>query len=799
MLKNYLISAIRTLSKQKLFTAINVFGLTIGLAACLIAMGHLAYEISFEEMHINRDRIYRVDGDYTYRNGDDTHRFKSARVTAPVGPAVALEIPEVEKTAIFRQYTDVAVTIDGEGFRAGNMITAYPELLDVFTLPLKRGNPSTILTEPFTLLITESAAEKLFPLQDPMGRTLTINENTDYRITGVLADIPKNTQLHCDFIASYTSLQSTAVDLDSWEQRPYDYLYLLLSNNADVASVEQKIGALVAKHLPPEIGVEYELGLRPFSDIYLGTLGEGIISEMQPRGEYEIIYMFGILALFILVQAVAGFVNLTTARSADRMKEVGVRKVLGAERNNIVKQFLGESLLLTMLSILVSLVLYEVFKSEVDQIFMRQATVNLSDSPLMLALTGSLVVVVGILAGLYPALYMSRFRPAAILKRQAQARSPRSTLRRILVVTQFAIAITFICCAVITYQQVDYLMGYDLGFKHENMLVLDFEGNDGPQKCRIMKSGLLANRTTNSATASYPPPGRTSFAFWGFYADAECSEVIRTNGYVVDYDFMSTFDLTLAQGRAFSPDHPEDEKRSVLIDESSARFLQMDNPVGQRLYRKGDQTFEIVGVVKDFLGTSKSWARQDLMVIMLDPEQSPTLTIELPAGSVTESLASVAAAWEVVSPGEPFEYRFLDAEIDQEFDEARWIGRIFFSLALVTIIIGCLSVFGLVSYSAEQRTKEIGVRKVLGAHVTSIVALLAKEFVILLAIANAIAWPAAYFFMQDFLSMFASHIDISITTFVIAGGAALLLALATAAYQATRAALANPADSLRSE
>jgi putative ABC transport system permease protein len=805
MLRNYLKIAVRNLVRHKLSTSINIFSLAVGLALCVLVIGYISYELSFEDMHQNKSRIYRVDGDYTFREPKRTYVQPTARVMGPLGFAMADQIPEIEKAAVFRHFPDVTIERDNREFKAGHLICANPDFLDVFTFPLLRGDPQTALDEPFSILITQEASQEFFPGQDPVGRTVKIKDMFEGQITGVLKNIPSNTQLKCDFVASYSSLKRIGHDTESWHPFessggfPGDFVYLLLKKGAAPADVEQKIPALLRNHLEAETADNYNLGLRPLKKIYFDTLRYGLVGGLEPFGETEIVYIFGIIAIFVLIMAIANFVNLSTARSADRMKEVGVRKVFGAFRKHLVKQFLGESLVITFFSLLLSLAVYELIKPQFNLFFKREATAAFFDNSMMLLGVVGLGILVGVLSGFYPALYLSRFKPIAVLQSKAGTKSSRSTLRRALVVFQFTIAVIFICSTLITQKQLQYITSLDLGFERDNILVLDFEGDNAEENCQLMKHEILKNTRALSATSADCPPGRMNYVFYRFYTDEARENDIVVRAYHVDYDFISMFGLEITQGRGFSEDYAADVNLKIIINESGVKHLGIENPIGYRLYRQGGKFYEVVGVVKDFHGSIMSWAQMPVTVINLSSERRNTLSVKLPPEDISGSIAAIKNTWETVLPGEVFEYAFLDDEIDRTYDDQRLQRGIFATLSLLTIAVACLGIFGLVSYTAVRRTKEIGIRKVLGATVTGVVTLLSKEFVILVGISNLIGWPVAYLIMSSFLQDFAFRVGIGPGVFLSTGVVVAVLALLTASYQAIKVALTNPVETIRYE
>ncbi|UCC44969.1 MAG: ABC transporter permease [Candidatus Zixiibacteriota bacterium] len=809
MLKHYFKTALRALLRKKLYTIINVFGLAIGLALCLTVLGHISYEFSFEDIHENKDRIYRVECDYAFED----EQWSSARVMAPLGNALADELPEVEKAAVFRvgQVRSVKVgderfmvvdEYEGAGYAHHNkLIFADPSYLEVFTFPLAEGNPATALIEPFSVLITERTVQQYFPNRQPVGQILTINDSLECLVTGILKDIPQNTQLHCDFIISYATLSRLHEEADSWNQFAGDYAYLLLGRGANADSAAARIAGIAGKYLEPRDAPKYGFRLKALKDIYFRVYGSGVYGELYPAGEASVIYAFGSIAVFILLVAVANFINLSTAKSTDRTKEVGVRKVFGAHKSHLISQFLGESIIIAVVAMIISIGLYEFLKVTVEGYLPREMMVDFYNDPMMLASVVGLILIVGIIAGYYPSLYLSRFNPITVIHGKTRARSSKSFLRRALVVFQFGVAAVFIFVTQAIVRQTVHVTAMDLGFDHENMMILDFEGEEAANDCQLVKNELLAKTDIISATATDAPPGKEGYRYYGFMVvePGEDTIFISTRAFSVDGDFISQFGLQLVDGTPFTDEMVSGSDNVVIVTESLVKKAEWQNPIGSRLLQRNEKSYEVVGVVKDFLGTQTDFGHRSEIVLMFRPEERTSLVVELPPTNVAASIAAVRDVWQETLPGYEFTYSFLDETIDKNYDELRSQSRMFSLLALFAIGIASLGIFGLVSYTAEQRTKEIGIRKVLGASVPSIVQLLSKEFAILVVLANVIGLPIGYLLVKDFLSWEAFPISIGPFSYILVCLGAVGFALGTASFQSIRAGLANPVDTLRSE
>lgn len=808
MLKNYVIIALRNLAGHKIYSIINIFGLAVGLALCLIVIGHISYELSFEDFHENKDRIYRVN--FKYRL-EDTEGYSSL-VMSPLGPALREELPEAEKVAVLRVIGNIDLSIGEDSFleryeaaRDGfkydaNVFCAEPEYLDIFTLPLAAGDRETALVEPFTMLITEPAAQKYFPGINPVGQVVKINDKLTCRITGVLKEIPSNTQLNCEFVVSYSSLRHIDDNLASWDQYDQDFVYLLLNKNADIAAIESKVKEIYRRHVGDDAPSESRFELQPLKDIYFSYYGSGRMGDISPHGEISMMIEMGVIAGFVLLLAIANFINLSTARGTDRTREVGVRKVFGAKQADLMGQFIGESIIMTFISVVVGLITYEIFKIVVQNSLPRQMFADFYNNNIMIILVAALTLIVGVLAGYYPALYLSKFRPIAVLQQKSGLKSSRSLLRKALVIFQFTIAIGFICSTAILYRQTNFIINMKPGFDKENMLVINLPGKKAAENAVILKNEIQNKNEVLSITATNAAPGAQTFTSYIYYKDQSFEDSSRVifKKFCVDKDFVSTFGLEVIKGKSFTGYGSVDGTNAVIVTEAAVKDLKITEPIGHKLYRK-DGLVEIIGVLKDFHGTPLNYSYRPQIMLSLEPEERTTLVVKLPPDDITGSVAAIKNTWDSTFPGKTFDYAFLDDIIESNYYDNKGSIKMFSVLSALAIMIACMGIFGLVSFTAEKKTKEIGIRKVLGASVPHIVKMLSREFVILIAISNIIAWPLAYLMMQSFLQWFPFRVGIGPGTFLMTGFIALALALLTSSFQAFKAAAANPVDTLRHE
>jgi putative ABC transport system permease protein len=789
---NYIKSAIRNLIRQKLYTVVNILGLAIGLAGCLLIIGYINNELSFENCHRNKDRIYRIDGLYALRGS----QVSMASIMPAVGPAVRDAFPEVERMVRMRRLWDLPVEFEPNHIvEVKNCYAAEPEFLKIFTLPLRQGNPETALEAPFSVIISERLANTYFPGENPIGKTVQVKEEMEAQITGVFERIPANTQLRSDFVVSYSTLERIGEDTQSWTKLFQDYTYVLLREGVVAAEVEQKIPSLLAQQVGEDKAKSYILQLQPLGQIYLQS---DLSYELPPNGDPAYIYVFGCVAFLILLIASINFVNLSTARVSHRVREVGIRKVLGAFRLQLMKQFLSESILLTLVSMALGIALFEIARPQLEAFLQRQLEINLYGDPLLLLSILALIIVVGVLSGSYPAFVLARFQPSFILRGQVFGTRSKSFLRRILVALQFIIAIALLCVTFAVYKQIDYALTSDLGFDNKNILLIEAGEGISPEKQELVKNEILKSGLASTVTIADCAPGENRHSLYHVRPQSKLDEdPTFLHGIRVDPDYLSTFGIELVKGRNFSREFAADAGNSILINQVAVGEFEIDEPIGSKFYL-GDKAYEVAGVVKDF--HSHSFHEQIVPIALFAAEKDRrVIAAKLPPDFTSQTIAQTEKIWNRIVGEVPFEYSFLENVMSDNYEEDRKLGTLFTAFSLLTVFVACLGLFGLSAFSAERRTKEIGIRKALGASVANIVRLLSKEIVILVIIAGAIAFPVAYLAISRWLETFAYRTDITLTIFLLSGLVVLIIAVATVSYQSIKAALANPVDSLRYE
>ena len=801
MWKNYLKIALRNLRRYKGHTAINVAGLAVGMACCLLTFLFVQDERSFDRFHDNADRVYRVVNE-RHADGSVAHR---AATPPAMGPTLAREFPEVLQATRFFSFGKTLIERDDLQFFERHFWMADSTVFDLFSFDLVQGNPETALTTPYALVLSRTMAEKYFGDADPLGQTLTISGRNTFTVTGVMADLPAQSHIRINFLGSFATMPNFTSEerLRNWIWQQF-YTYILLPDGFDPAQLEAKLPAFIAQHADPETstyGFNYRTYLQPLADVYLHSANFRF--DFNPRGDVTYVVAFSIVALFILLIACFNFMNLATARSMQRAREVGMRKVIGAQRGQLIRQFLGESMVLALGAMALAVGLVALVLPAFNTFTGKALSLDLAQHLGLVAGLLGAGLMVGLVAGSYPAFFLSAFRPIEVLKGAAGAGGGGfSAVRKGLVVAQFAISTVLIIGAAVVFSQVDYIKNKKLGFDKEQMVVLPIRG-DIDDNLETVKAELLRHAGIVSATASWGTPGGV---VPGDNIRLPGSESAwPANVFTVDHDYVGTYGMELAAGRAFSRDFPADTSQAFILNETAARDLgwSLDEAVGQEIWwdewnrddvRKG----RVVGVVKDFHYNSLHQAIGPL-VMLIHPSSFGHVSVRIRPDGVAATLDVLEQTWKTWAPGWPFEYYFLDDDLDEMYRAEEKVGQLAGGFSLLAVVIACLGLFGLAAYSAEQRTKEIGIRKVVGASVPSIVVLLSKDITRLVLAAFVVAAPLAYFAMQRWLDTFVYRIDLSVWTFLLAGLTALAIAWLTVSYQSIRAALADPVEALRYE
>ena len=810
MLQTYLKIAYRNILRSKAFSAINIVGLALGLATCMIIGLFILDELSFDRFHEKADRIVRV----TFRANMSGNKINEATVMPPTAKTLQREYPEVLEATRLRQGMAFNLAKDDKVFKEYGVAFADSNFLQVFTFPLVKGNPKTALLRPNTLVISEKMAQKYFGHEDPIGKTLKAkNYDEVLEVTGVMADWPTHSHFHFDFLISMAGLEEA--QSNSWMQSEF-FTYLVLPEGYDYQRLQAKLPQLVEKYMGPEIrqafGMNYaefrkkgnELGLilQPLTDIHLRS---DFAYDLGPSGDIRYVYIFGAIALFMLLIACINFMNLSTAGASKRAREVGIRKVMGSVRGTLVGQFLLESLLLTAVALVLAVVLVWLALPFFNELADKNLTLSFTKVPWLLPGLLLLGLVVGILAGSYPAFFLSSFKPISVLKGGIPlnlSRGRRSIgLRGTLVVVQFCISIILIVGTTVVYQQLQFIQNTKLGYDKEQVLVVQGTYRLGQNEQLFKKQLLQDSRVVDATLSGYVPAGPSFNNNFLVYGDDKINEFTKGIRYDVDENYIPTLGMTMAAGRNFSPDFATDSS-GIILNETAAREMGWGNDaIGHTVTRPNNDgtksTYRVIGVVNDF--HFKSLHERITPLMMTLGHNGGAILAKVKARDLPALLTAVEKQWKTLVADEPLEYSFLEENFNATYRAEQKAGQILGLFAGLTIFVACLGLFGLATFTAGQRTKEIGVRKVLGASVTSVVALLSKDFLKLVAIAIVIASPIAWYAMRFWLQDFAYKIDIAWWVFALAGVLAVGIALLTVSFQSVKAALRNPVESLRSE
>jgi putative ABC transport system permease protein len=801
MFFNYLKVAIRTIRRYKGYSLINMAGLAIGMTVAGLIMLWVFDELSFDRFNINNANIYRVCVDFEA----GTHMILALSMPE-LADAVRDAFPEVENFARLSRPSRAFIRYEDLEFHENLVCYADNSLFEVFTFPFVLGNPQTALLNPYSAVITQEIAKKYFGNKDPIGQNLKIDGVTDYIVRGVVKDVPSNSHFRFHLVLSFETLYSeNRQDMENWLNIQY-YTYILLADGADPEITERKLSRIVDTHLGDTLssmGGSLVLFLQPLTRIHLYSKIDG---EIAAQGDITYVYLFSGIAIFVLALACINFINLATARSSTRALEIGIRKTLGSSKKSIIFQFLGESVLYSTTSLLFAIAAIQMIQPWFESLIGRPLSGNSIQAQWLLLGCFGLAEIVGILAGSYPALYLSGFRPVHVLKSGFSHGISRSLFRNSLVVFQFSVSIVLIIGTITLYRQMHYMKTKDLGYDKDHLIVIPEVHHllEGMSFSTLREVAMKVKGVINiGGSAPVPTRGIQHDIFYpeGF-TEAQPQKLTRMD---IEPHYITTMGIEVVTGRNFSADLLTDREESVLINETVARQFGWADPLGKtftfypgRGGRGGLATRKVVGVVKDFHITSLH-NRIEPLVIVYNYSRIQYLSVRIAPENIPQTISLLKKKWEILDPQRPFDYFFLDSSIDRQYMSEERVGSLSFYFSLLAIFIGCLGLFGLTAYIAERRTKEIGIRKVLGASALRIVRLLSSEFLLLVLLANTLAWPIAYFGLRLWLRNFPYRINITWHFMVLAGCLALIIAIPTVSIQSIKAALSNPVKSLKYE
>jgi len=807
MIKNYLRIALRNIRKYKSFSIINVFGLAVGLACCIAIVLFVLDELSYDRFNRNADQIYRVHF-HAFFNGKDLNLATSC---APLEPTLLRDFPEVVSAARIANFGFPVLRYKDKAFSEEKFYWADSTFFNVFSVHFIEGDLKTALTQPNTVVITEAMARKYFGKEDPIGKILNADRRRDYIVTGVVDGFPINSHFQFDFLGSLATYADSRNQV--WLSNNY-YTYVLLQKGTDASEFEIRMNEDLKKYIGPQLkaatGVTYDqfesagnnigFHLQALTSIHLHS---HLDYEIEPNSDISYVYIFSAIAVSILLIACINFMNLSTARSERRAKEVGIRKTLGSNRRDLIIQFISESTVTSLVAVFIAVWLVELLLPLFNDISGKHLSLGVFDNVYSIPLLFAAALVVGLIAGSYPAFFLSSFMPVDVLKSERGKRSRKSTLRSVLVVTQFAVSIGLFISTFVIFNQLRYIQNKNLGFDKEQVVIINKTDDIGAQM-QSFKQELLSNPSVINVTNSTGIPGnqKGDDVFepeGGTSRDAQSLRTIQC-----DYDFAATYQIRMAAGRFFSKDHPSDST-AVVLNQAAVKAFGLKDPIGKNivgLRSNGTMPpkYEIVGVTKDFNYESLHQAVRPLVVGLFSHNDfGKFVAVRIVPGDFQETISFLEATWKKYAGNEAFEYDFLDQNLQHLYRADIRTSKIAAVFSVLAILIACLGLLGLAAFITEQRTKEIGIRKVLGASVPEVIALLCEQFAKWVLIANVIAWPLAYYVMKTWLQNFAYRIDMSLWIFVASGILALVIALMTVSFNAVKAAAANPVEALRYE
>jgi putative ABC transport system permease protein len=808
MFKNFLISAFRNLLRNKFYAFLNILGLSVGLAAFIFILLYVRDEITYDKHNEKHDRIYRIESDFNISNRHDLF----AIVPVPMGPAMKLEFSEVEAFVRLNDVGNALFRYGDKEYYEDRFYFADTNIAEVFTLNFIRGQAEKALTEPFTMVLSEKMAKKYFGDKDPIGEMIQTGSGRSYKVTAVIEDQPANSHLRYEALLSVASLEEIIGRDNFNSMEPINfwnigvYTYVLLNENADMQSVVEKFPSFYDKYMKPigdQINASFKLRYTPLAKTHFS---QGLGSE-QPTGNMAYIYIFTAVAFFILLLATINYMNMATARSANRAREVGMRKVVGAYRNQLIAQFISESVIMAVMALVIALCVVFILLPDFNQLSGKALEFSLFTQPFIIGVVLMITLLVGIISGSYPSFYLSSFIPMTVLKGTVSKAGKKSGfLRKVLVVIQFFIAIVMIIATIIVSNQLRFLRNTDLGFKKDNLIVMELQDSTFRSKAETFKNELLQNPDVVSATNCTGVPGEIN---WIQVLRVEREDEMAEMALILaqtDYDYIKTMGMEIIQGRDFDRNMGTDDTAAVLINETGVKTLGWeDNPIGKKIQYGFDlegsqgRIMKVIGVVKDFHYRSLH-NKIEPIIFFIEDQPRWLMSVRLKKGKEKEALAYVEEKWNSFGAGRPFDYRYVTQIMEDQYEGEQKIGVIFNIATIVTIFIALLGLLGLSSFIAEQRTKEIGIRKILGASVGNILKLLYREFVILILIAFVFAVPMAWWRLDIWLNdSFIYHTSLNWIYFLLAGLIAFVVGIGTISFYIVRAAMSNPVDAVKWE
>jgi len=808
MIKTFIMVSLRTILRDKVYLLLNVLGLTLGIAGSILLTLYVRYELSYDSFHQRSSGIYRINC-YAKLEG----RELSAAVTAPPqAKAFMSEYPEIEDATRYYNPGDQKVSIENVAYHEKNFCYADSNFLQIFNFPLEQGDPVKALNKPYTVIITSAIAEKLFGTTDAIGKSIVLNNDKVYQVTGLIREVPANTHFRFDYLASFASLDISRSEF--WLSQMLE-TFIVLPEQYPYNELEAKFEGLMDKYVLPQLemlipikansykefeatGNVFKYLLQPISEI---RFNKQFLLGYDRSIDKVYIYFFSLVAAFLLFIACVNFMNLATARYSYRTKEVGIKKVVGSDRTMLIRQFLAESMMITLFAMILALTLVEVILPFFNSFTETKLSVGYLSEWYIIPSLVALTLFIGLMSGLYPAFYLSSFNPVEILKSKFNNGPGNIKLRSVLVVIQFSITIILIISTFIVASQLRYIRNKDLGYNKENLLVVKNTGDLGEQ-AETFRAQLLNIPEVNNASRSWTFPGDT---YYGTSYQLQGDSLNRLLSFEIiagDYDFIPTLDMKLAAGRNFTRDYATDDK-TVIINESAVKYLGLTDAVGARLTspnRSGGQdVFEIIGVIKDVCYKSLHERIEPTVLEFNTNKENAYTIVRIEGGMLHQAIKQIEKTWNNFLPYQSMEFTFVDENLNTLYKSEMQAGTVFGLFAALAIFVACLGLLGLSAFTAEKRTKEIGIRKAHGASVAGILRLLIREIIILISISSIIAWPVVYYFMNQWLQNFAYQTTIKLWVFLLSSGIGMFIAIAVVVYQSMRAARINPVEALKCE
>lgn len=786
MIRNYIKITLRNIFKHKGYSFINIAGLAAGMACCLLIAIWVLDELSYDKFHQNISSLYRVEENQHYSG----RQFHVNVTPYPLSPALKEEIAEIANSSRFVWAGSHLLRYGENAFYENNVRAVDPSFFQMFSFPVLTGDETTLLDSPYSLVITEDIASKYFGDVDPMGRVIVFDNQHEFTVTGVVRNVPHNSTIQFDMLLPYEFLRKEGKTREDDFGSNSILTYVQLKENVNLSQANEKVFGFIRTKSPKSTT---DLVLRPLSQIHL----HAYFGYKKTMGAIQYIYIFSIIAFFVLLIACINFMNLSTARSAKRAREVGMRKVVGALKTHLIRQFYGESLLFTVIALIFAVLLVTLLLPAFSSLAGKDLSWNVTGiSNILLGILG-ITLFSGLVAGSYPALVLSSFQPVKVIRGAHRSKRGGIMFRRILVVLQFSLSILLIIGTVVVYKQLHYMKNVRLGWDKEHLLYIplraDIQKSYQSLKDELIKDTRILGVTGTSQLPSYINSNSGGVDWEG--KDPQQQVLIGFN--FVDYDYIKTLDIEMTEGRAFSKEFPSDLSQTFIVNEEVVTLMDKESVVGERFHFMGvDGT--IVGVMKNF-HYQPVQNRIEPLAILVVPDYIQYMLIRIPPENISASLKFIENTWNRIFPNYPFDYQFIDENFDRMYRAEERIGTLLKYFAFLAVLIACLGLFGLASFTAEQRTKEIGIRKVLGASVGQVTFLLCREFFLLVLLSNLIAWPLAYLAMEDWLNNYAYRTKAGIIVFLAAMLTALAVALLSVAFQAIKAALANPANALKYE